>query len=546
MFGIDLGTTFSVIAHIDAYHRPAVIPNAEGDLTTPSVVQFDGDERIVGKEARNSAALYPETTVQTIKRHMGSTGFAFDYQGRSYSPQEIASYILRRLAQDAAQFTGQPVEEVVITCPAYFGVAEREATAEAGKIAGLSVRSIINEPTAAAIAYGAHDTRDQTILVYDLGGGTFDVSIIHTERSNLTVIATDGDHFLGGRNWDEAVVTFLAAEWQRDHASTDDPLDSLETLEDLFLKAQAAKHTLTQRQKTDVRVMHEGQAARVTLTREKFDDLTAPLLTRTIELTHAAINAAQGKGLHQIDQILLVGGSSRMPQISARLQAEFGTTPTIHDPDHAIAKGAAIYAQKLAMDDAIRISIGTRLGLPAGNVEADAVPVDVLEAATQEVATQSGMQLDHARAIVQRKVANVASRSFGVLAYDPRTEQDVVSNLVLRNTTVPAGKSMRYGTRTANQQSVLVQIMENLRDDATVSLADSRKIGEAELILPPGLPEKAPIDVSFRLDEQGRLHIRAVDGSSGRAVTVQLATEGAVGGEGVAAAQNHSKALIVT
>lgn len=546
MFGIDLGTTYSVIAHIDAYQRPAVIPNAEGDLTTPSVVQFDGDERIVGKEARNSAALYPETTIQTIKREMGRSGFSFEYQGHSYSPQEIAAFILRRLAQDAAQFTGQPVHNVVITCPAYFGVAEREATAEAGQIAGLNVRSIINEPTAAAIAYGAHDTTDQTVLVYDLGGGTFDVSIIQTQHNDLTVIATDGDHFLGGRNWDEAVVTYLAAEWQRIHASTDDPLDSLETLEDLFLKAQAAKHTLTQRHQTDVRVMHEGKAARISLSRAQFDDLTAPLLERTIELTHAAIKAARHKGLHHIDQILLVGGSSRMPQVSARLQQEFGTTPTMHDPDHAIAKGAAIYAQKLELDDAIRITIASRLGLPAGEVPPDAVPADVLEAATQEVASQRGMQLDHARAIVQRKVANVASRSFGVLAFDPRSQHDVVSNLVLRNASVPASKSMRYGTRSANQQSVLVQIMENLRDNNTVSVEDSRKIGEAELLLPPGLPEKSPIDVAFQLDEQGRLQIRAIDASSGREITVQLATAGGVGGAGVAAAQNHSKALIVT
>lgn len=546
MYGIDLGTTFSVIAHIDAYQRPAVIPNAEGDLTTPSVVQFDGDERIVGKEARNSAALYPETTIQTIKRHMGRSGYQFAYQGRTYTAQEIASYILRRLAQDAATFTGQPVTDVVITCPAYFGVAEREATAEAGAIAGLTVRSIINEPTAAAIAYGAHDRRDQTILVYDLGGGTFDVSIIEINGGDLTVIATDGDHFLGGRNWDEAVVTFLAEAWQHEHTTTDDPLDSLETLEDLFLKAQTAKHTLTQRDKTDVRVMHAHTPARVTLTREKFDELTAPLLERTIELTHAAIKAAQSKGLHNIDQILLVGGSSRMPQVMARLQHEFGTTPTMHDPDHAVAKGAAIYAQKLALDQTIRVTIATRLGLPPGDVAADTVPVDVLDEATREAAANSGMQLDYAKAIVQRRIQNVASRSFGVLAYDPRQNADVVSNLVVRNAPLPAGHSMRYGTRSAGQQSVLIQIMENLGEAELVTVADSRKIGEAELVLPPGMPEKSPIDVAFRLDEQGRLHMRAIDPTTGRDVQVQLATEGGVGGQGVLNAQNHSKALIVT
>lgn len=546
VFGIDLGTTFSVIAHMDAYQRPAVIPNAEGELSTPSVVQFDGDERIVGKEARNSAALFPDSTVQMIKRHMGSPVYSFEYNGQQYSPQEIASYILRRLAKDAAAFTGEKVNAVVVTCPAYFGVAEREATATAAQIAGLELRSIINEPTAAAIAYGLHEGRDQTVLVYDLGGGTFDVSVIEIRGGDITVIATDGDHFLGGRNWDELIVTYLAEQWQHSVGSTEDPLDTLETLEDLFIKAMSAKHTLSQRDKTEVRVVHQGQTARIPLSRERFNRLTEPLLLRTIELTRAVMKAASARGLHQIDQILLVGGSTRMPQVSEHLQKAFSIVPHSYEPDLAIAKGAAIYGQKLALDEAINIRIATHLALPAGAMTGDAVPADILDEATQEVASNQGMQLETLKALVTRKIQNVTSRSFGVLAWHPKEQRDVVSNLIRRNTPVPAAKQMRYGTRSANQSGVLIQIMENLGEDDIAEESDSRKIGEAELILPGGIPAQAPIDVTFSFDEQGRLHIRALDLTHGREVKVIVATEGALDDDDVADAQARGRGLVIS
>ncbi|MGQ9889111.1 MAG: Hsp70 family protein, partial [Aggregatilineales bacterium] len=355
IFGIDLGTTYSVIAYIDQYNRPTVIPNAAGDRTTPSVVQFAGAERIVGKEAKNNVALYPDSTVQMIKRYMGSSSYTFIYEGVTYTPEEISSYILRKLVQDAEQYTGLTISDVVITCPAYFGIPEREATARAGAIAGLNVRSIINEPTAAAIAYGVNEQGDQVVLVYDLGGGTFDVTLIEIKDGNITVVATDGDHFLGGRNWDEAIVTYLASEWQRETGSPDDPTDSLETLEDLLLKAEVAKQTLTTRAQTDVRVVHNGLTARVTLTRDKFDELTQHLLDRTIELTRQALAEAAKRGYTRFDQLLLVGGATRMPQVAARLLREFNVEPRIYEPDEAVAKGAAIYGQKLGLDEEIKI-----------------------------------------------------------------------------------------------------------------------------------------------------------------------------------------------
>lgn len=233
VFGIDLGTTYSCIAHIDEYGRPATIPNAEGDRTTPSVIFFDGESRIVGKEAKNNAVLYPDQVVELVKRQMGQSDWVFFYDGKEYTPEEISSYIIRKVVGDAETALGISITDVVITCPAYFGINEREATAKAGEIAGLNVRSIINEPTAAAISYGLHEELDQVVLVYDLGGGTFDITMIDIKSGEVNVIATGGDHHLGGRNWDEIVVNYLAEQWMTITGSGEDPLDDLETVQDL-------------------------------------------------------------------------------------------------------------------------------------------------------------------------------------------------------------------------------------------------------------------------------------------------------------------------
>ncbi len=547
IFGIDLGTTYSVIAYIDQYNRPTVIPNAAGDRTTPSVVQFAGTERIVGREAKNNVALYPDSTVQMIKRYMGSSSYTFIYEGVTYTPEEISSYILRKLVQDAEQYTGLTISDVVITCPAYFGIPEREATARAGAIAGLNVRSIINEPTAAAIAYGVNEQGDQVVLVYDLGGGTFDVTLIEIKDGNITVVATDGDHFLGGRNWDEAVVTYLASEWQRETGSPDDPTDSLETLEDLLLKAEIAKQTLTTRAQTDVRVVHNGLTARVTLTRDKFDELTQHLLDRTIELTRQALAEAAKRGYTRFDQLLLVGGATRMPQVAARLLREFNVEPRIYEPDEAVAKGAAIYGQKLGLDEEIKIRVAAALGA------ADETAVDVRTAddalvaqIQQQVAEERGLQLEAVKTLAAQVIRNVTSRTFGIVAWDPSQQRQVVSNLILRNDPVPAEVTREYGTRDANQESVLIQIVDNLSSDPIYNLEGSREIGSAELTLPPGLPAGAPVAVTFRLNEQGRLHMTARELTGGREVEVTIQTEAGSSEEELEKAAARSKSLVIS
>jgi molecular chaperone DnaK len=362
IFGIDLGTTYSCIAYVDEYGRPVILINDEGWRTTPSVVLFEGENRIVGREAKNNAVAYPDQVVELVKRHMGEEGWRFHYDGLDYSPEEISSYILRKLAIDAEMQLGTPVTDVVIACPVYFDINQREATKKAGQIAGFHVLEVLNEPTAAAIMYGVQQEHDQVVLVYDLGGATFDVSILEIKDNTIRIIATGGDHILGGRNWDESVVLYLADCWMEETGSSEDPLDSRETQQDLLRKAEEVKWTLTSRQEATVMVVHEGQRVRVKLSREKFDELTAPYLERTIQFTKDTMHEAEKRGFSHIDQIMLVGGSSRMPQVKARLELEFSTPLKLIDPDEAVAKGAAIYAHNLLIDEQIKYELAQSPG----------------------------------------------------------------------------------------------------------------------------------------------------------------------------------------
>ena len=354
VYGIDLGTTYSAIAYVDEHGKPVIIANQESERITPSVVLFDGNNIIVGNTAKESAKVEPHRVVSRIKQHMGDPNFVFEYEGQSFSPEDISSFILRKVVGDAEIALGEPITDVVITCPAYFGTAEREATANAGRLAGLNVRAILNEPTAGAIAYGLEQGEDQVVLVYDLGGGTFDITMIeikdrldpgdlHRRRSRL-----------GGVLWDEAVVMYLAEQFQAQTGEASDPLDDPEVLNDLFLQAERGKKTLTQRDKAPFRVTHAGQQARVELDRAKFEEITRHLLDRTIELTHEMLADARDKGYTRFDKIIMVGGATRMPQVRNRLVGEFNVEPELYDPDEAVAKGASLYALKESLLDQVQ------------------------------------------------------------------------------------------------------------------------------------------------------------------------------------------------
>ena len=277
VFGIDLGTTYSCIAHIDENGKPVVLKNAEGDLTTPSVVYFESQNDVtVGSAAKENLKMYPYQTVELIKRNIGKPGFSLNINGIDMKPEEISSYILKKVVQDAEDSLrmegklddGEKIRDVVITCPAYFGVAERDATQAAGVIAGLNVMAIINEPTAAAITYGVtNDSQNKTVLVYDLGGGTFDITMINIKPGEIRVVVTGGDPNLGGRDWDEKILMYLAEQYQSETGTPDNILEDAETFQELSLASERAKKLLSAKEKAPVAVNYMGERVRVELTR---------------------------------------------------------------------------------------------------------------------------------------------------------------------------------------------------------------------------------------------------------------------------------------
>jgi molecular chaperone DnaK (HSP70) len=544
IFGIDLGTTYSCIAYVDGYGQPVVVLNSEGENTTPSVVHFEGNSRVVGREAKNSALVNHEQVVEMVKRQMGVAHWRFEYNGIEYSAEEISSYILRKLADDTEQYVNIPVKDVVITCPAYFGITQREATARAGEIAGLNVREVINEPTAAAITYGLQNEQDQVVLVYDLGGGTFDITVIAIKSGTITVIATDGDHLLGGRDWDGAIVSYLAAQWQDATGSTEDPTDSPETLQDLWMLAEQAKKSLTGRYDTKVHVFHAGERVTVTLTRDKFDELTSHLLERTITFTASTMQAALARGIQSFDKILLVGGSTRMPQVMKRLEQEFHLPCRIFEPDEAVAKGAAIYAHKLLLDEKIQIKIAEMIGDPTGQE----VPEEVMQHAQEEVARENGLRLPAVKRYSEMEVTNVASHSFGIVVIvDEYSEREAISNLVIANDALPIAKTKTYYTLKRNQQQVSLRVMENMMQDEQVGdLSLGEEIGKAVLPLPSNLPAETPIEVTFELNNQGRLRVVGKEPISGAMVEATIETKRGMSEDELYSAKARADKLLIS
>jgi molecular chaperone DnaK (HSP70) len=535
VYGIDLGTTYSAVAYVDEHGKPVIVPNQESERITPSVVLFDGDNIIVGNTAKESAKVEPHRVVSRIKQHMGDPNFVFEHDGQAFSPEDISSFILRKVVGDAEIALGESITDVVITCPAYFGTPEREATANAGRLAGLNVRAILNEPTAGAIAYGLEQGEDQVVLVYDLGGGTFDITMIEIKDRLIRVICTGGDHRLGGVLWDEAIVMFLAEQFRSQTGEASDPLDDPEVLNDLFLQAERGKKTLTQRDKAPFRVTHAGQQARVELDRARFEAISKHLLDRTVELTHEMLADARDKGYTRFDKIILVGGATRMPQVRDRLVAEFNIEPELYDPDEAVAKGAALYALKESLVDQVQGFLSSR---PGTSGESDG-PVDLTQVSEEQVAEA----LDHlekelgftltgpVRELVNTRIVNVLSKSLGVVARDEQS-RDVVVYLLPRNAEVPLERTTDFGTDADDQAAVDIRVMSGERDSADP--LDCQEVGVATLTLPDRLPARSPIRVKFAISKDGRLMVSAADLTGGGSIDVAFETEAVMSAEEVA------------
>ncbi len=475
ILGIDLGTTNSAFAVMEG-GDPEIIVNGEGDRTTPSVVAFtDDDERLVGKPAKNQAIQNPGKTVASIKRYMGDDDYTVDIDGEAYTPQQISAMILQKIKRDAEDYLGDEVEKAVITVPAYFSDSQRQATKDAGEIAGFEVERIINEPTAASMAYGLDDDSDQTVLVYDLGGGTFDVSILDLGGGVYEVVATNGDNDLGGDDWDHAIIDWLAEDFEDTHDI--DLREDRQALQRLKDAAEEAKIELSSRKETEINLpfitaTDDGPIhLEKSVTRAKFESLTADLIERTVEPTEQALADAD-YDKSDIDEVLLVGGSTRMPQVTEKVEELIGSPPQKNvNPDEAVALGAAIQG-----------------GVLGGEVD-DIVLLDV------------------------------TPLSLGI-----EVKGGLFERLIEKNTTIPTEESKIFTTAADNQTSVQVRVFQGERE-----LAEKNEmLGEFHLTGIPPAPAGTPqIEVTFSIDENGIVNVSAEDKGTG--TTEEITIEGGAG-----------------
>jgi molecular chaperone DnaK len=533
--GIDLGTTNSAIAHTDLDGRPQVLTGLPGAPTTPSVVLFAGpDEHVVGEGARREARLDPEHVCALVKRRMGDAEWRFVAHGKAWSAPAVASLILKSLVADAAFATGETPTSAVITVPAYFGDEERRATVLAGTYAGLDVVDVLSEPIAAALAYGfgrlgggpATGDSHQTVLVYDLGGGTFDATVIELADRRISVLAVEGDHQLGGADWDERIALHLSRRFCTDNPDAEDPLDDSAGSQALVLAAERAKLQLTDADSTDVVIAHDGARSTVRLTRAELEEMTAPLLRRTLDLTRACLAEAARRGAARIDRVLLVGGSSRMPAVAAALRDELDLDPRLHDPDLAVARGAALYGEKKELERMVAADLRTRGRLRDGAPLDDAAAPD-LDDACRRVADAYGVPLAQVRRAVEIQVDTVVSRGFGVLAVNGLTGRLETSWLVHRNDRLPIRTSRSYGTMRADQDVIQVTVVEQQGQAESARPEDVKILIAGEITgIPPGYDEGSEVRVTLEMGFDGVLHVTAFHVDAG--IPLQLtATTGA-------------------
>lgn len=473
VIGIDLGTTNSCVAFMEG-NEAVVIPNAEGGRTTPSVIGFSKtEERLVGEAAKRQSITNPDKTISSIKRHMG-TDYKTTVDGKGYTPQEISAMVLQRLKADAEAYLGETVNQAVITVPAYFNDSQRQATKDAGKIAGLEVLRIINEPTAAALAYGLDKNEDQTILVFDLGGGTFDVSILEMEEGFFQVKATSGDNKLGGDDFDEVIIDYLVKEFKRENG-IDLSKDTM-ALQRLKDAAEKAKKDLSGVLTTTISLPFLTADAsgpkhlEVSLTRAKFEELCADLIERTMGPTRQALTDS-GLSASEIDKVVLVGGSTRIPAVQEAIKKLTGKDPSKGvNPDEVVAMGAAIQGAVLAGD---------------------------------------------VKGIV---LVDVSPLSLGI-----ETLGGVFTKLIERNTSIPTEKSQVFSTAADNQTTVDIHVLQGERQMAS----DNKTLGRFQLSDIPPAPRGIPqIEVAFNIDANGIVNVSAKDKATNKSQSITIQSSG--------------------
>ncbi len=498
--GIDLGTTFSTLAQVNEEGEPIPIPNEDDEVETASLILLAESGHVIVGPNRNRAAIEkPENVVERIKRHMGATEFKRTFDGHEITPEFISALILKKLKQDCEKVIGT-IGNAVITVPYYFNDARRKATQDAGRIAGLNVIDIINEPTAATLTYAWHRgelgvthgraSEKRRILIYDLGGGTFDSTLVEYTPTHFHVLATDGDVMLGGIDWNDRILNYICDEFMEKHPGLD-PRESAQMVQVLRNDSDLAKIELTQRQEAVINIRHEGKSATIRLSRSKFDELTNDLLQRTLDTTDFVMEQAQLQ-YSDLDAIVLIGGSTLMPQVSRRLKEHTGLMPYVHpdlDPHTAVAKGAAIHAAILEARNRSDSHFGDRVK-------------KLLEGIRQE---------------------DVNSHGLGIVAMDPRSKKAVNHIMIPRNKTLPFEISQTFQTNKENQTRISVQVLEgDAPDPVACSLLGKCRVTN----LPDNLPKGTPVEVTYSFDKNGRISVSAREKTSGKEATIEIERRG--------------------
>lgn len=481
--GIDLGTTYSSAAILNQHGTPEIITNAEGERLTPSAVFFDGDAIIVGQIAKDAAVSSPDQVVTFVKRQMGQPHWYYLHQGQKLAPPDISALVLAKLKKDAEEKLARPVPYAVITVPAYFDDSRRRATINAGEIAGFRVLGLLNEPSAAAIGYGLERSNsNETILVYDLGGGTFDVTVMRVEGKDFRILATDGDHQLGGKDFDDVIISYAVRIFQQDHGF--DPTTDPYTTQEMRKDAEKAKKELSTRSKTVIMLRAQGKVSRVEIDRSRFENLIKAKVDTTLSLLKTTLRDAKLEP-HDIDRVLLIGGSTRVPLVRKSLIDFFGKeVDTSVNPDEAVALGAALFAaQKIA----------------------ELSPEDVAPIIQEKI---GGLQ-----------ITDVTSHSLGIEAFVPNTDRKINSILIPRNSPIPTQVSKEYVTTIAGQTAIKVVIYQGEFDDVNLC----NPIGDFVL---GGLPANRPVGrkvrVSVACTANGVVEVSAMDIETGQRTETQV------------------------
>jgi molecular chaperone DnaK len=545
VLGIDLGTTYSAMAYVDRYGKPQIIVSADGEATVPSVVYFyDNDAFVVGGEAVKMVVADPSNIARFVKRSMGEEDFTLEYFGQGYTPQELSAIILRRLKNDAEEFFGRPVNDAVITVPAYFNAAQRAATSEAGAVAGLNVLSIINEPTAAAIAYGMDRIgTTHTFMVFDLGGGTFDVTIMRIRGETLEALATDGNAELGGKDWDDRLVSHVAEQFVSRFGV--DPRDDPQPYQELYERCLAAKLALTTQPRAVIPVNYRGRRMAVPITTAEFNEMCRDLVDQCTDTCELVLEKAK-LGWKDLDDVVLVGGATRMPMVHDELARRSGIRPNRElNPDECVAMGAAmagVYRHRRdhpafstterAMgiiepeveEVTPRAEVDTREDVESPSlVDASIVPPPRSPAPREATAPLPGLS-----------ITDIATHPLGIIVLDANLRERIVE-LIPEASSLPMEKKGRFAYAYDNMTAVRVQITEghgDSRDEVMV-------IGDVILDRLPPRPRGTPIDVIYRYNTDQILEVDIIDVETCAQRSATISIKGSLSRERIERARAH-------